>query len=153
MSFPSYLWRPADFYVGNGLRCAWELDAEQTVPWEVFRGQLVQPTREQRTFRTWNLLPVVNGAVTSEPLLSLLLDETAGTLHVTRGLECHVWEAVADGATIESRSVTRWVRELVGTVVLGEFETPAERDEEIRCLIGQAIVGTSRLPLTSIEAP
>src|SRR3712207_575928 len=83
----SALWQPGHFYVGNGLRCAWQFEAEQTLRWELFRGRLLDPrqTRHEKTFRTWNLLPVANGAVAGEPLVSVLLDEPGGELHVTRG--------------------------------------------------------------------
>src|SRR4051812_5308630 len=61
----SSLWQPAHFYLGRGLRCAWQFEAEQILPWELFRGRLLdsRQTRETRTFLTWNLLPVENGAV------------------------------------------------------------------------------------------
>src|SRR5262249_16684161 len=44
----------------------------------------------------------------------------------------------------------KWVRELVGTIPLDRF---AELRDELVCRVFQAVVGTSRLPLTSVEAP
>ena len=54
-----------------------------------------------------------------------------------------------------SRAARRcaWTRELVGTITLAEFADSANLHDELICLIWQAIVGTSRLPLTSVEAP
>src|SRR5262249_23733160 len=52
-----------------------------------------------------------------------------------------------------SREVVRWTRELVGTVCLDRFEGANHLGAEIAGKLFQAVVGTSRLPLTSLEAP
>lgn len=140
------LWQPAHFYVGNGLRCAWQFEADQTLPWELFRGQLVAATRERRTFLTWNLLQVEAG-VPAAPLLSLLLDDDA--VHVTRDIKCRVWRPVDGEGGIVAEQATAWTRELVGSVSRGDPDLPAE----VQTLIRLAIIGASRLPLTSLEAP
>ena len=149
------LWQPAHFCLGRGLRCAWQFEAEQVLRWELFRGRLVAPeqTRETKSFLTWNILPVIDGEIGSEPLLSLLFDEDAATMHVTRGFRCRVWRAVDVGGGIESEQVEAWVRELVGTLRLEDVASPEAIVAEIQSLIWHAIVGTSRLPLTSLEAP
>src|SRR5205807_4560084 len=52
-----------------------------------------------------------------------------------------------------SRETRKWVRELAGTMVLTEFATPGEVRDELICLLFQAMVGASRLALTSVEGP
>ena len=146
----SQLWRPGNFYVGNGLRCAWQFEATQQVPWELFRGTLVESSRApMKTFLAWNLLPVDSGHVADDPLISVLLDEPERLLHVTRGYLVYAQEI---DAALETHEVQRWTRELVGMLALDDYSDLA-LVAEIRTLIGQAIVGASRLPLTSVEAP
>jgi hypothetical protein len=73
---------------------------------------------------------------------------------VTRAIHCHVWEGYHAGNNVyESREVRKWVRELVGTIELARFRDLESLRDELLCLLFQAIVGTSRLPLTSVEAP
>ncbi len=149
------LWQPAHFYLARGLRCAWQFEAEQSLHWELFRGRLVAPeqTRETKSFLTWNILPVIDGAIGDSPLLSLLFDEAEMAIHVTRGIHCRVWRAVDAGGGIESEQTETWVRELVGTLFLQDAPTSDVLIREMRSLIWHAIVGTSRLPLMSLEAP
>ncbi|MEI7684750.1 MAG: hypothetical protein WCL32_06960 [Planctomycetota bacterium] len=148
------LWQPAHFFLANGLRCAWQFEAEQTLPWELFRGRLLGPgqARATQTFLSWNLLPVEGGVVGSEPLLSLLLDD-AGSVFVTRSLLCRVWTPVDSSEGIGSEQRDRWVRELIGVAHRPDFASESDWAAEAASLIAQAIVGTSRLPLTSTEAP
>src|SRR5262249_45881464 len=47
----------------------------------------------------------------------------------------------------------KWARELVGTIDLRRFHGPEDFRDELICRLFQAVVGTSRLPLTSLEAP
>src|SRR5262249_44530169 len=79
----------------------------ETLPWEVFRGQLVPPhlTRQTRTFGSWNVTGQMNDSpMDGEPLLSIKLDPERGELHVVRALLCYVWEGYdAGGNVIESR--------------------------------------------------
>ncbi|HEX3316112.1 MAG TPA: hypothetical protein VHR72_14540, partial [Gemmataceae bacterium] len=146
----SLLWRPGNFYVGNGLRCAWQFETTQHVPWELFRGTLVESARAPaNTFLAWNLLPVDAGKVADDPLISVLLDETDRQVHVTRGYLVYAHEI---DAGLETQEVRRWRRELVGTLALADY-SDLELVAELRTLIDHAIVGTSRLPLTSVEAP
>src|SRR5262249_38321273 len=49
---------------------------------------------------------------------------------------------------IESRETTKWVRELVGTTT-----GAAASSDAVTGAIFQAVIGTSRLPLTSLESP
>jgi hypothetical protein len=146
------LMQPGHFFVAGGLRLHWTAARAEDVSWEVFRGCLVPvaQTRQQARFLSWHITE--DGADT--PLLSVRLDVNAGVVHVTRGILCHVWEGYdSGGGVIESREVQRWTRELVGSAELHRFLDLDELRDELTCLIWQAIVGTSRLPLHSVEAP
>ena len=70
-------------------------------------------------------------------------------IHVTRGYLVYAHEI---DAGLETHEVQRWTRELVGTLTLDDY-TDLALVAELRTTIGHAIVGTSRLPLTSVEAP
>lgn len=147
------LWQPGCFVVRGGLRCAWRFESECELPWEEFRGRLLDPsaTRQRRRFVCWDLLPLVDSTPGPEPILSLLWDPAEGKLHVTRGLLCHVWRAESAGNIVESTESTRWLRERVGTLSL--LDPDDDLEAEIVRLIEFAVLGTSRLPLTSVEAP
>ena len=76
------------------------------------------------------------------------------TVHIVRGLLCYVWQASgATGNVVEGSETTGWTRELVGTIHLKEMTSSNVFLDELICHIWQAVVGTSRLPLTSLEAP
>jgi hypothetical protein len=148
--------RPGHFFVGAGMDLAWEHHPDEVIPWELFRGRLLDRTqsRAQRIFEAWNIYLVQGELPSGEPLLALKLDWAAGEIHATRGILCHVWEGYDSGGGVYlSRETTRWTRELVGTARLSDFaDGPALRSELARLLF-RAVVGTSRLPLTSVEAP
>jgi hypothetical protein len=144
------------FFRSHDLLLGWSYGCLEECSWEVLRGRLLDPahTRERRTFTCWNLHTLENGVASGEPVLSLKLDPIGGLLHVVRGLECHVWEGYdSGGGVILSRETRKWVRELVGTIRLAEFTTCEELLDEIICQLFHAVVGVSRLPLTSVEAP
>lgn len=148
--------RPGHFFVAPSICTRWIAARSETIAWEIFRGRLVDTahTREQRTFLSWHILEVSDADERAEPMLSVKLDVNAKMIHVTRGLRCLVWEGYdAGGGVIESRQVERGTRELVGSIVLDEHASLDSVRDELICLIWQAFVGTSRLPLTSIEAP
>jgi hypothetical protein len=159
---------PGHFYAAPALPLDWTAARAEKIPWEIFRGTLVDraQTRAQRSFVSWGIS--VPGA--SEPLVSVKLDPEARCVHVCRALLVRAWEPYEEGGAILSRAAERWQRELVGSIDLwrqvANVSDPTEalatcrrtidldelRDELIR-LVWQAVVGTSRLPLTSIEAP
>ena len=144
---------PGHFYITPGFSLEWERVAARPQRWELFRGRLVDAahTRQEKTFEEWNVYLIEQGTRSAEPLLSLKLDSAEGKLHVVRGLLCHVWEGYdSGGGVILSREATRWIRELTGTIVLSE--TPYLLDE-LACQVYHAVVGASRLPLTSSETP
>jgi hypothetical protein len=138
--------RPGHFYVGPHLSLTWTGPCAEAIAWEIFRGRLLDPahTRQTRTFLTWNV----------EPFLSVKMDQESQEIHVVRNVECYVWEAYDAGErTILSRERPKWVRELVGSVPLGQFADASTLGAELIGLLFRAVVGTSRLPLSSLEAP
>ncbi len=149
--------RPAHFFLGPGISLEAEHVTDEEISWEVFHGRLLPPeqTRRWQRFEAWNLFLVAEAGRSGEPLLSLKLDSAAGQLHIVRALEMYVWEYSGgrEGCVIHGREVRKWVRELTGTIPLAAFTSIAALHDEIICRLFQAVVGTSRLPLTSVEAP
>jgi hypothetical protein len=148
------VFRPAHFFVGPELTLEWGFVEREELAWEIFQGRLLDPahTRQRRIFMSWSACVRVNEA--REPLLSIKLDEEAGQLHIVRGLDSYVWEGYdAGGNVYQSRERRKWVRELVGTISLDGFTDLDELRDELICRLFQAVVGTSRLPLSSVESP
>jgi hypothetical protein len=148
--------RPAHFFLGPSVCLEWEHVATEDTSWEIFLGRLLDPahTRQRRTFAAWNVYQIGTGGRSAEPILSLKLDAAVGELHVVRGLECYVWEGYDSGGSVYlSRERRKWVRELVGTIRLTDFPDLGELADEIICFLFHAVIGTSRLPLSSVEAP
>jgi hypothetical protein len=147
---------PRHFFVGNGLELEWEHALAENIPWEIYKGRLLDAsqTRERRTFEAWNIYSVDEFGRSTEPILSLKLDAETGQLHIVRAILCYAWEAYDAGENvIESRETTKWVRELVGTIRVKSWPTAAEFSTEVTFYLYQAVIGTSRLPLTSLESP
>jgi hypothetical protein len=147
---------PSNFFVAEPLRLAWEHKPEE-VYWELFQGRALDgsQTRQRWRFEAWNVRAVgTDGELSAEPILSVKYDAGAGQIHVTRAVLCHAHEGYDAGDNvIQSREVVRWQRELVGTLTLAEFADAGCLRDELACRLFQAVVGASRLPLTSIEAP
>ena len=144
--------QPRHFFAAPALRLTWTTARAEAISWEIFRGRLldVKQTREQKTFLAWHVIQDAGDG----SLISVKLDVRARQIHVTRGLLCHVWAAYdAGGGAIDSREVVQWTRELVGTISLDECSGLELLRDELIGLLWQAVVGTSRLPLTSVEAP
>src|SRR5207253_1341389 len=84
----------------------------------------------------------------------LKLDLSAGVIFIVRGLECYVHEGYDSGAgVILSRERRKWVLELTGTIAPRRFSNLVDVHDELVCQLFHAVVGTSRLPLHSTEAP
>ncbi len=150
------VFRPAHFYIGPELHVAWRTGIVETIPWEIYQGRLLPPgqTRQRRTFRAWSLVPQGEAADENAVLLALKWDAERNEIHVVRGLECYVWEATGGtGNVVEGAETRRWLWELVGTIALADFTEEGELRDELICRLWQGVVGTSRLPLTSLEAP
>lgn len=148
--------RPAHFFVGPNTELLWEPATEVETAWEIFQGRLLDPahTRCRRTFEAWQVFAVAAGQRSGEPILAVLFDAAERQVHVVRALDSYVWEGYdAGGNVFLSRETRKWVRELVGTLPLAQFRNREEFRDELMGRLFQAVVGTSRLPLTSVEAP
>lgn len=148
--------RPAHFFVGRGMELICEHQPAEEVLWETYHGQLlsISQSRQRKTFAAWNIFLRDRTGPSAEPVLSVKLDRAERTLHVVRAIFCHVWEGYDAGDNvILSREVTQWVRELVASIRLDQFPSEDDLRKELSCRLFQAVVGTSRLPLTSVEAP
>jgi hypothetical protein len=134
----------------------WEHISAEDISWEVFRGRLLDPahTRQRHIFEAWNVWLFEADERSGEPLIAVKFDTTANQVHVVRAIHCHAWEAYDSGGNvILSRETKKWVRELVGTIELAHFTSAEEFRDELIALLFNAVVGSSRLPLTSVEAP
>jgi hypothetical protein len=151
--------QPGHFFAGPGTVLASEHTPAEEGFWEIYKGRLLDgtQTRHRRTLEAWNVF--LTGRTTPasaprEPVMSIKLDAEAGQLHVTRAVLCHAWEGYDAGGNVYlSREVQKWVRELVATVDLRRFTSLDELRIELIGRLFQAVVGVSRLPLTSREAP
>jgi hypothetical protein len=141
---------PGRFYL-RGLSLRLEQAPAEECAWEVFRGRLLPPsqTRRRAAFAAWHAALEGEAA----PTLSLLLDAGAGVVHVVRELEVYAWEGRDAGGVIEGGEVRRRQRELVGSIRLADFPDAAALRDELAALLFNAVVGSSRLPLTPEEAP
>ncbi len=151
-----YVLAPHHFYLASGLSLEGEHVLARGQRWELFRGRLLDPahTRQEQTFEEWNVFLIEVGIRSPEPLLSLKFDAVAGRMYMVRSLLCHVWEGYdSGGGVILSREATRWVRELSGSIVLTEMSSSGDLLDELACQVYHAVVGASRLPLTSVETP
>lgn len=143
---------PQHFLLAPGLTLSLEHRASVSQRWEIHRGRLLPPnqTRQEQTFEEWNLYLVEQGGSPEGPLLSLKFDQRTNQLHVVRCVQCHVWEGHPDSdGSIQAREVIRWVPELCGSVALDGKDVL----DELVCQVFHAVVGASRLPLTSVETP
>src|SRR5215470_15453817 len=93
---------PRHFFVGNGLELEWEHVAAETIPWEIYKGRLLDAsqTRERRPFEAWNIYSIDEFGRSTEPLLSIKLDPERTELHVVRAILCYAWEAYESGENI-----------------------------------------------------
>ena len=148
--------RPCHFFTEPNLRLEWEHCPHEESVWEVFQGRLLDPahTRQRRTFEAWNLWHHTAEGRSGEPVVSLKWDHHASEIHVVRGIDSYVHEGYdSGGGVFLTRERRRWVRELVATVELGRFRDLEELRDELICLLFNAVVGTSRLPLAPVETP
>lgn len=147
---------PAHFYTAHGLTLRFDEPRTETITWEVFHGRLLdaRQTRERASFTAWNVWAFEDGQISTEPLVAVKLTDDGQTLHFVRAIHCHTWEGYnAGGSVYLSRETRTWLRELVGSVALQDMADVADLRAELTILLQQAVHGTSRLPLTSLEAP
>lgn len=120
--------------------------------WELFRGHALDKTktRERRKFLSWALFDRND----DEPVLAVRWDTAAGRIHVTRSILSRTVEANETvGGVVDLRDVVRRIRELVGTVDLETAVTAGDLRRRLAELVLLGVVGLSRLPLTSVDAP
>jgi len=152
----SELVHPSNFLVVPPLKLDLHSPAEEESFWEMFRGRALDhtQTRNRRRFLSWNVFDRDQTTPGDEPLLSVKWDREARQVHVTRSIRCRSWEAYSDNAgAVLSRANVRRVRELLGTIDLSFINSPELFRDELMALLHLAIVGTSRLSLTSVETP
>ncbi|HLJ93186.1 MAG TPA: hypothetical protein VKU02_08350, partial [Gemmataceae bacterium] len=148
--------QPAHFFVTHPLALEWQHAAAEAIPWEIYRGRLLDAaqTRLRQTFESWNVFGVESEGRTAEPILSVKLDAIHRQLQIVRAVYCFTWEGYHAGNQVyESRETCKWIRELIGTIALDDCLSAEELQDEVAALLFQAVVGCSRLPLQSVEAP
>jgi len=147
---------PGRFFVAPPSHIRIERVDRVALPFEIFRGHLLDPahTRLVRDFAAWQVyLDQAPTAASSAPLISLLWDSEAGRLFVTRQILVYAHEAYEDApGVILTRPVEKWIRELVSTLERDRLLGPGGAGELSTCLL-LAVVGVSRLPITSLESP
>ena len=145
------------FLFGCESLSAKQIRGTQETTWEIFHGRLLDSTqtRQRRSFETWDVWQQAEGEdPPNEPVLSLKLDAATDELHMVRSLDSYVWEGYDSGSNVYlSRERRKWVRERVATIRLEDFADLEALHDELICQLFRAIVGTSRLPLSSLEAP
>ncbi|HTM52670.1 MAG TPA: hypothetical protein VL175_01505 [Pirellulales bacterium] len=145
--------QPGHFFASAG-QLSIEERPQENWRWEVLRGHLLDAahTRETAVFDAWHVALDAAGQE-STPLILVLLDAPGVKLHVVRRILVHAFEAYEDSpGVILSRPVEKWTAELVSTIRL-EHATHDHVEAELRHALFWAIVGTSRLPITSLESP
>jgi hypothetical protein len=158
--FFTRLLSPGRFFVYREFELQFQSPIRETVTWENFRGQLLdgRHTRVQETFLSHHVRIQSLKTGASQQLLTMRIasapqSSSPSAIHVTRWLNCRIWEAFDDQGAIGSREVERCVEELIGTVNLADFGEIEALKKELEALIFHGIVGLSRLPLNSVEAP
>ena len=148
--------RPANFFVGPRIKLDWSHLLGEKIAWEVFQGRLLdaRQTREQASFESWNIHQLDDDRRADEPLLSVKLDLASGQIHVVRAIYSYVWEGYHAGDNVYlSRETRKWLRELIGTIAVERCARETDFRTQLTRLLFLAVVGTSRLPLASVEAP
>lgn len=148
---------PRNFFLASPYRLQIEKLDREELAWEIYKGRLLDPahTRQTARFEAWNLHLIEDG-LPLEPVLGVKFDAVNQRLFVVRGLECYAWEGYSesrDSNVVLSRERRKWMRELVGMIALDRLSDAEELRDELQALLFLAVVGLSRLPLTSIEAP
>ena len=121
----------------------------------------------RKTFDSWNVFvrPAEGGP--TEPLVAVLFAPSERVIYVTRSIFSYVQQPyVTQENVVLTREIRKWVRELVATIDLtatsdGRWPTftrpqhPAARalERELGHDLLLAVIGTSRLPVTSVESP
>ncbi|MEX0677485.1 MAG: hypothetical protein WD063_10450 [Pirellulales bacterium] len=147
--------RPGCFFLAPPGRLRIERVAEEEVRWEIFRGHLVEAAfaRASERFAAWHVYVDSDETPGAAPLVSVRWQRERNTIYVTRQILTHGFKAYEDApGVILTRPVEKWVTELVGSVKPRGIDGGKVAQELGRTLF-LAVVGTSRLPITSLESP
>jgi hypothetical protein len=142
------------FFVAPPGRLRIETAHEAGLRWEIYLGHLLDPAfaRNEISFVSWHVfLDDVEPA--AAPLISIRWNVESNRIFVTRQILTHAFEAFEDApGVILTRPAQKWATELVGTIELAE-SPEAEIEHDLSQLLLLAVIGTSRLPITSLESP
>lgn len=151
------------FYVRPPCRLTVTFNPEETSIWEIFNGHLLgqSQTRQTKKFSSWNVFLELSHLSDDEertgpssPLISIKLDSSLETVFITRNILTRTWESYEPRTNIiESRPALRWLPELVATVDLANVTDRESAIGQVARGISFSLEGTSRLPITSVEAP
>ncbi len=147
--------RPGRFFVHGGT-LSWTHQAQEQIRWEIFHGHLLdhRQTRSEAVFETWNVQFQQFGDAPPQNVVSLRLAGEPGPLYVTRELHVYGEEAYEPAPNvIATRPAQIAQRELVGKIGWQFFPNAQALAAEISHYVLLALVGTSRLPITSVESP
>ncbi len=143
------------FFVTHPHRLRIESRRDEEVAWETFRGHLLESSHcaHSRRCDSWHVFVDDEHSLAPVPLLSVHWDDDAQEIVILRRILTHGFEAYEDApGVILSRPAQKWVRELVAT-----FDDAATSEQEVIAEISTcvflAVIGTSRLPITSLESP
>lgn len=132
----------------------------ERIAWEIYGGHLLDAwqTRQRGEFEAWDVVASVGvGKGANQPvrLLSVKYSPRDKKLYVVRYLWVYGWQPFERSpGVIESRPVQKEMPELVGTVDLGQYQGhDAKVSAQLSTLLYLAVVGTSRLAITSLESP
>jgi len=143
---------PGCFFLAPGWQLRVRHEPREEVPWELFAGHLLDETktRLRKSFESWNIHFDDSGA----GVISVRYDQPEGRIHVTRSILTHVWAPYGEQQhVIRTRETRRWLPELIGTIELSLIGDRFELQQQISRLVFLCVVGTSRLPTTSLQSP
>ena len=147
---------PAGFFVDPTLKLRFERQVQRTVAWEIFQGHLLDAnqTRDTKQFDCWELYLDSVGEDSLTPWIAIYCNPDDHCLYVVRNILVHGWEAFdAGNNVIESRAVTKWQSELVASIQGMPARVGETLTDQINQCVRAAVLGTSRLPVTSLESP
>jgi hypothetical protein len=143
------------FFVASARRLRVEHVASEQAVFEIFRGHLLDAAHSRRVekFETWNVFVDEASNAAEAPLISIRWQQVPERVFIVRRILTHGFEAYEDSpGVILSREVQKWVAELAGTIALGAVDKD-ELEFELARYVYLAVIGTSRLPITSLESP
>ena len=103
--------RPGRFYLAAQGRLQIDHRRDVLLPWEVFRGHLLDEskTRVQKTFESWNVFVQPAEGGPTEPLLAVLFAPSERVIYVTRSIYSYVQEPyVTQANVVLTREVRKW---------------------------------------------